>query len=164
MHDVTVLGITAEDVGDNLTECLGEDTLVDVLDGVVHIFFCGTYAAHHITLVVHNLFVKYETNCCDEADEGGYVVPVELLSLEAHHSDDGKYTDGDDLLDDFQLHEVERTACDVRPYVVGWDEEAVFHTCDEPRKEDDLGHGPSVGDVTLLHQQVAIPGECHESV
>ena len=54
MHDVSVLRITPEDVWDNLAESLREDALVDVLDGVVHVFFRCTHAPHHIS-VVHNL-------------------------------------------------------------------------------------------------------------
>ena len=60
MHDVAVLRITTEDVGDYLAESLREDTLVDVLDGVVNVLFCSAHTAHHIALIVH----KYAVSVC----------------------------------------------------------------------------------------------------
>lgn len=51
MHDVTVLRITSEDVGDNLAERHREYTLVDVLYRVVYVFLRGTHATHHISVV-----------------------------------------------------------------------------------------------------------------
>jgi hypothetical protein len=35
VHDVTVLGITAQNIRDDFAESLREDTFVDVFDGVV---------------------------------------------------------------------------------------------------------------------------------
>ena len=37
MHDVAVFRISTEDIGNDLAECLWENTFVDVLDSVVHI-------------------------------------------------------------------------------------------------------------------------------
>ncbi len=51
MHDVAVFRITAEDIGDNLTERHREYTLVDVLYRVVYVFLRGTHATHHISVV-----------------------------------------------------------------------------------------------------------------
>jgi hypothetical protein len=51
VHDVTVLGVTAQDIGDDLTEGLGIKTFVNVLDGVVHILLGCRYATQHITFV-----------------------------------------------------------------------------------------------------------------
>ena len=55
MHDVAILVVSAEDVGDDFAECLWKDSFIDVLDGVVNIFFGGTYAPHHIA-IVHDRF------------------------------------------------------------------------------------------------------------
>ena len=55
MHDVAVFGIASEDVGNDFAESLRIKALVDVLDGVVHIFLAGTYATHHISLVSHRI-------------------------------------------------------------------------------------------------------------
>jgi hypothetical protein len=38
MHNVAILRVTAQNVGDNFAESLRENTFVDILDGVVHIF------------------------------------------------------------------------------------------------------------------------------
>jgi hypothetical protein len=51
MHDITIVRITPENIGDDLTKSLREDTLIDVLDGIVHVFFGCTDATHHISVV-----------------------------------------------------------------------------------------------------------------
>ena len=59
MHDVTVLRIATQNIGNNLTEGLWEDALVDVLDGVVYVFFGGTHAAHHISVLFHISYFSF---------------------------------------------------------------------------------------------------------
>jgi hypothetical protein len=39
MHDVAILFVTAQEVGDNLAECFRENAFVDVFDCVVYILF-----------------------------------------------------------------------------------------------------------------------------
>ena len=68
------------------------------------------------------------------------MVPLELLTLKAHHGNDGEHADGDDFLNDFELHEVEGTSCNVRSDGVGRNEEAVFYSCHEPRQKNHFGH------------------------
>jgi hypothetical protein len=41
MHDVAIQRVTAEDVGDDFAKCVGIEPLVEVLDGVVDVFFFG---------------------------------------------------------------------------------------------------------------------------
>ena len=53
MHDITILRVTAQYVGDNLTESLWEDALVDVLDGSVYVLFRSTHAPHHVPVISH---------------------------------------------------------------------------------------------------------------
>ena len=53
MHDVAVLRVAAQNIRYNLAESLWEDTLVDVLDGVVNVLLCCAYTAHHISIVTH---------------------------------------------------------------------------------------------------------------
>ena len=50
MHYITIFRVAAQYVGYNLAECLREDTFVNVLYGVVHIFFRCAYATHHISV------------------------------------------------------------------------------------------------------------------
>ena len=51
MHDVTILWVASEDVGDDFAECLREDSLVNVFDSVVYVFLCGRNTTHHITII-----------------------------------------------------------------------------------------------------------------
>ena len=54
MHDVAVFRISAENVRNDFTECLREDTLVDVLDSVMHILLGCRHATLHVPLIGHN--------------------------------------------------------------------------------------------------------------
>ena len=53
VHDVAIVGVAAQNIGDNLTEGLGKDTFIYILDCVVYIFFRSRYAAQVVTLVAH---------------------------------------------------------------------------------------------------------------
>ena len=55
VHDITILRVTAQDIGDDFAESLREYTFVDVLNGVVHIFFGCADASHHISLITHGI-------------------------------------------------------------------------------------------------------------
>jgi hypothetical protein len=60
MHDVTILRVAPQDIRDNLTESLWIESLVNVLDGCVDIFLCGTDATLHIAVITHNsLLVQF---------------------------------------------------------------------------------------------------------
>lgn len=39
VHDVAIFGVSAQNIRDYLTESLGENTFVNVFNGVVYIFF-----------------------------------------------------------------------------------------------------------------------------
>ena len=41
VHDVAIVGVAAENIGDNLAKCLWIKALVDVFNGGVDVFFCG---------------------------------------------------------------------------------------------------------------------------
>ena len=51
MHDIAVFRIASKNIGDDLAECLWEDTLIYVLNGVMYVFFRRTHATHHISVV-----------------------------------------------------------------------------------------------------------------
>ena len=56
VHNVAIVGVAAEDVGNDFTESLRKQSFVDVADGCVHIFFHCAHAAHHVSLIlVHGL-------------------------------------------------------------------------------------------------------------
>ena len=56
------------------------------------------------------LFQEHEEDGEDEAEEGGDVVPVKGLALEEEGDDEGEDKQGDDFLNDLELHEAERAA------------------------------------------------------
>ena len=51
MHDVAILRVAAEDVGDDFAESVGIESFVKVLDGVVDVFLFGGDAALAIAIV-----------------------------------------------------------------------------------------------------------------
>ena len=59
VHDVAVVGVAAEVVGDDFAERFGEDSLVYVFDGVVHVFFGGGHAAPVVSFVLSHAMWFY---------------------------------------------------------------------------------------------------------
>ena len=57
MHDVAILWVTAQDVGDDFAEGLWKNAFVNILDGVVYVFFGGAHTAHHVSVVAHFVLV-----------------------------------------------------------------------------------------------------------
>ena len=57
MHYVTVFGVSSEYVRNNFAKSLREYALVDIFYRIVYILLCGTYAAHHITVVFIHISV-----------------------------------------------------------------------------------------------------------
>ena len=100
----------------------------------------------------------------DEAEEGRKVIPVELLTLEQEHGDDGEYGQRDHLLDDLKLEQTERAAVTLESDTVGRNHEAIFGQGDAPREQDDGIQGPVAGHAGLLEAQMAVPGQGHEDV
>ena len=92
------------------------------------------------------------------------MVPVQLLMLEDEVGDDGKHHEGDALLDDFQLYEVEGTSVVYKAKAVGGYLTAVFEEGNHPREGNDQIKRPVGGDARLLKAQVAIPCESHEDI
>ena len=60
------------------------------------------------------------------------MVPVEMSALEHNVSNDGKDRQGNALLYDLQLNEVERSSILHKPQAVGWYLAAVFKKCYHP--------------------------------
>ena len=77
-------------------------------------------------------FHEDEVDGGDEAEGGGGVVPVELLVLEDEVGDDGKDHQRDALLDNLQLHEVERTSVIDEAEAVGRHLTTVLEEGDHP--------------------------------
>ena len=101
------------------------------------------------------LLVENKENSHYQANEGGQVVPAEVV-LENNDGKERKHRERDALLDDFELNETERTAVAFKTNAVGRHHEAVFKESDRPGAEVDDLHG--------LELQVQIPGAGHENV
>ena len=113
---------------------------------------------------MEGLFQEGEEDGEDDAEEGDDVVPVDGLSLEDEGDDDGEDGQGDDLLDDLELDEVEGTAVLGITYAVGRDREAVLEEGDAPGEQDDQYERPARGDFHFAEFQMPVPGERHEDV
>ncbi len=70
------------------------------------------------------------------------MVPVQVSALEHDVGNDGKDSQRDTLLDDFQLYEVEGTAIVDKAQSVGWHLTAVLEEGNYPREGNDADEGP----------------------
>ena len=86
------------------------------------------------------------------------------LSFEDKKDDDGENRQGDDLLDDLELDEVERPAVLGIADAVGGDGEAILEECDSPREQDDQDERPARRYLHFTQFQMPVPCECHEDV
>ena len=64
------------------------------------------------------------------------MVPVERLSLEKNIGYDGKDHQTDALLNDFQLHQRERSAVVLKTNTIGWHLAAILEKGYSPRESD----------------------------
>ena len=110
------------------------------------------------------LFQEGEEDGEDEAGESDEVVPVDGLSLEDEEDDDREDRQGDDLLDDLQLDEVERSAVLGVTDAVGGDRQAVLEESYAPREQDDQDERPARRYLHFTQFQMPVPCECHEDV
>lgn len=99
----------------------------------------------------------------DEAEGGGDVVPTDL-HVESEHREDDEHAEGDDLLDDFELHDGEGAAMLDETEAVGGDLEAILEESDGPAEGDDADEGEVLEPLVFIELEVPIPGESHEDV
>ena len=92
------------------------------------------------------------------------MVPLDRLPLEKEGDDDRKDGQGNDLLDDLELHQVERTAVPLEADAVRRDGEAVLEESNPPREQDDENEGPVRGNLHFLELEMTVPRERHEDV
>ena len=79
------------------------------------------------------LFQEYEKHREDYADKSGNMIPLDRLSLEEEHNNHGEDGKGDNLLDYFELHEIERaTVLDIADAVGGY-QDTILEECYAPR-------------------------------
>ena len=85
---------------------------------------------------------KHEIDGKHQAAEGCEMVPVQRLVTEEQGRKDGEDGQGDDFLDDLQLHQGVRATVADEAYAVGGHLTAVLKKGDEPRESDDHKQGP----------------------
>ena len=105
-----------------------------------------------------------EVDCGDEQEESHKVVPVQLLVLEKDSDKDGEDGECDDLLNDLELHERERSSVLDIADAVGRHHKHILKQGDAPREEDDPDQWPVSADALGLQFEVSIPCERHDDV
>ena len=77
------------------------------------------------------LFLEYEIDCQDETAECCKVVPFQF-HLEGYDREYGEHNKRDNLLDDLELHDIERSPTLAEAKTVGRYLKAVFEKCYSP--------------------------------
>jgi len=89
---------------------------------------------------------------------------VQLLALEEDVCYDAKYYQGDDFLNDLELHQVERTAIIDEADSIGGYKEAVLYACNHPREAYDGNQRPVGRNAGLVEFKVSVPCKRHKDV
>ena len=92
------------------------------------------------------------------------MIPLDGLAFEDYCHNHCEHGQGDDLLNHFQLHKVERTSIAGEPDPVGRDLSAIFKEGYGPREKDDPYQRPACGNLHFLKFQMPVPGKCHKYV
>lgn len=92
------------------------------------------------------------------------MVPMQLC-LEGYDGEHCEHSKGDDLLNDFQLHYVKRTAVILEPQPIGRHLQTVFEECHSPTESYHTDKRKRRKPVELLfHLQMSVPRHCHEHI
>jgi len=73
------------------------------------------------------------------------MVPVEILMLEHDVGDHSKYREGNTFLNNFKLHQIERSTIPLKSHAVGRYLAAVFKKGNAPRESNHTKQRPVVG-------------------
>ena len=92
------------------------------------------------------------------------MVPLEVLALEEEVHDDREDGQGNDLLQDLELHQAEGAAVAAEADAVGRHGQAIFEEGDSPGEQDDEDQRPSGRDLHFLQFEMSVPRERHEHV
>ena len=82
------------------------------------------------------LLQEHKEHRGNKAAKGYEVVPLQGLSTEEDDSEEGEDGDGDNLLNDFELHEGEGSAIAYKAYAVGRHLTGILEERQEPTDED----------------------------
>jgi len=113
---------------------------------------------------LYNLFFEYEIHCQNQQTEAYDVVVGEGLVFEEYEHEDGEDGEREELLDDFELPEVEGAAIVDEPDAVGRYHETVLDQRDAPAEEDDQRQRQFAEPGSALQFEVAVPRKGHKDV
>ena len=71
------------------------------------------------------------------------MIPLQSLSLEHYGDKNCEYCERNDLLNDFQLHQIEGTSVFDESDSIGRHLSAIFEECDSPGEEDHYDQRPA---------------------
>ncbi len=92
------------------------------------------------------------------------MIPLQWLPFEQDSYQYREDCQRNSLLDNLQLHNVERTAVLIEPDPVGRHLGAIFEECQSPRKQNDEKYRPARGNLHFLQLEMPIPGESHKNI
>jgi hypothetical protein len=110
------------------------------------------------------LFQKNEENSHYKAEKCGEMIPLKSLTLEHYSNKNCKYCKGNNFLNDFKLHKIERTSVFDESYPVGWYLGTIFEECHSPGEKNYNNKRPTGRNFHFLQLEMTIPGECHEYI
>ena len=85
--------------------------------------------------------------------------------MESDGREDNKDHKGNDLLDDFELHECERSTAAVKAYTIGRHLKAILEEGYSPGEQNNKNEWRGVGKETdVLQFEMAVPGKSHQHV
>ena len=93
------------------------------------------------------------------------MVPLQRLTLEEDNGEDCKDSNGNNLLDDFELHQCKSTAITNETHTISGYLASILKERQKPTDEyDDVKWRVVRNEFHLLKLQVTIPSECHEDI
>ena len=112
----------------------------------------------------HDLFLENEIHRQDQEHEADEMVEGEGMVFEEDEHEHGEDGQREELLDDFELPEVERAAVFDEADTVRRHHEAVLDQRDTPAEEDDQRQRELAEPSRALQLQMTVPCERHENI
>lgn len=81
-------------------------------------------------------FHEYEIDGSYQTESGSSMIPMQLFVLENQVGNQGEHHQRDALLNDLELHQIERATVIHKAETVGWHLTAIFEKGDCPREGD----------------------------
>lgn len=114
--------------------------------------------------MVFIMLFEDEIYCKDEKTETNEVVQREMFILEENDSEQGKDGERDDLLNDFELPKVKRTAIAGIADFIGGYLETIFKEGNAPADDNDEGKTDIAEPAHLLEFEMPVPCKSHENI